>query len=313
MTKLYEIREVLITLFKRHERWLVPTLKFIVALMVFSKINGFLNFAKVLNKPFVNVLLAAMASFIPGNWMILLLILVVTAHLALVSYEAVAVVFIIMLMIYLLYIRLVPKMGYLIVMTPLLFSLGIPYVIPVFAGLFIGPLAIIPIGIGIVIYFFAGLMPTFLAIKADDLTNIPDSLMTMYKTLMDSIFDNRALMLTIIIFVAVILITYFISRLEYDYIWYIAIVAGGVTNMLGFTIGNIILKTDISILGVVFGSIVAVLVVAMCQFMKVSLDYSRAEKVQFEDDDYIYYVKAIPKIKVGKQIKKVKRISSMPK
>lgn len=313
MTKLYEIREVLITLFKRHERWLLPLLKFIFALMVFTKLNGVLNYAKVLNKPFVNVLLAAMASFIPGNWIILLLIVVISSHLVYVSIEAIAVIFIIMLIVYLLYLRLVPKMGYLIIVTPLLFSLGIPYVLPVFAGLFIGPIAVIPIGIGIVIYFFAGYMPTFLAIKAADLTNLPESLMSMYKTMMDSLLNDKAMMLTIVIFVAVILITYFISRLEFDYIWYIAIVAGGITNMLGFTVGNIILKTDISIIGVFLGSIVAIAVVAACQFMKVSLDYSRAEKVQFEDDDYIYYVKAIPKIKIGKQIKKVKRINSIPK
>ena len=28
------------------------------------------------------------------------------------------------------------------------------------------------------------------------------------------------------------------------------------------------------------------------------MDYTRTEKVQFEDDDYYYYVKAVPKIKV---------------
>ncbi len=259
MTKLYEIREVLITLFfKRHERWLLPLLKFIFALMVFTKLNGVLNYAKVLNKPFVNVLLAAMASFIPGNWIILLLIVVISSHLVYVSIEAIAVIFIIMLIVYLLYLRLVPKMGYLIIVTPLLFSLGIPYVLPVFAGLFIGPIAVIPIGIGILIYFFAGYMPTFLAIKAADLTDLPESLMSMYKMMMDSLLNDKAMMLTIVIFVAVILITYFISRLEFDYIWYIAIVAGGVTNMLGFTVGNIILKTDISIIGVFLGSIVAI-------------------------------------------------------
>ncbi|QUI21574.1 hypothetical protein HZI73_04380 [Vallitalea pronyensis] len=313
MTKLYEIREVLITLYKRYEKWVLPVLKFIFALMVFSKLNGFLNYAKVLNKPIIDVGLAAMASFIPGNWIILLLIVVISSHLAYVSIEAVAIIFIIMLVIYLLYLRLVPKMAYLVIATPLLFSLGIPYVLPVFAGLFIGPLAIIPIGIGIVIYFFGGYIPSIVAIKSTDLTNIPDSLMSMYKTIMDSLLDDKAMLLTIIIFIAVILITYFISRLEFDYIWYFAIIAGGVTNMLGFTVGNIILKTDISLVGVVLGSILAIAVVAACQFMKVSVDYSRAEKVQFEDDDYIYYVRAIPKIKIAKQIKKIKRINSIPK
>ncbi|GMQ57877.1 hypothetical protein AN1V17_22720 [Vallitalea sediminicola] len=313
MTKLYEIREVLITLYKRYERYVVPITRFILALLVFVRLNGFLNFAKVLNKPVVNILLAAVASFIPGNWLVLLLVFIISTHLFYVSIEALAIIFVMMIIVYLMYIRIFPKMGYFIVAVPLLFSLGIPYVVPIFAGLFVGPIAIVPVCIGVAVYFFSGHMSTILSIKAADLTDLPDSLMNMYKSITDLLLNDKAMMLTIIIFIAVILITYFISRLEIDYVWYISIIAGSITNLLGFTIGTIILKTDISIVGVVFGSILSIIFVSACQFLKVCLHYTRAEKVQFEDDDYIYYVKAIPKIKIGKQIKKVKRINNITK
>ncbi|GKX28348.1 hypothetical protein SH1V18_08280 [Vallitalea longa] len=313
MTKLYEIREVLITLFKRYERYIVPITKFIVALLVFFKLNGFLNFAKVLNNPLVNILFAAIASVIPGNWLVLILIFVISTHLFYASLEALGIIFMLMIIIYLLFIRIFPKMGHFIIAVPLLFSLGIPYIIPIFAGLFVGPIAIVPVCIGVAVYYFSGHMATILSIKTGSYTDLPDIIMNMYKSIMDSLFNDKAMMLTIIIFIGVILITYFISRLEIDYVWYIAIVAGSITNMLGFTIGNIILKTDISILGVVLGSILAIIVVSACQFLKVCLHYTRAEKVQFEDDDYIYYVKAIPKIKIGKQVKKIKRINTVKK
>ena len=42
------------------------------------------------------------------------------------------------------------------------------------------------------------------------------------------------------------------------------------------------------------------------QFFLHSVDYTKAEKVQFEDDDYYYYVKAVPKIKVNLPKKKVR-------
>jgi hypothetical protein len=308
MTKLYEIREVLITLIKRYERFIVPIAKFIFALIVFIKLNNFLDYADVFNKPIVNIILAAVSSFIPGNWLVLILIIVISNHLFFVSLEAIIIISAIMAIIYLMYIRIFPKMGYLIVIVPLLFSVGIPYIVPIFAGLFIGPMSIVPLFIGVVIYFFGGYLPALTSIEAKDLTDLPETLTNMYKTIVTSLLNDKTMMLTIIIFIAVILITYLLSRLEYDYIWYIAIIAGGITNMLGFTIGNIILKTDVSIIKVVFGSIFAIAIVSFCQFFKISLDYSRAEKVQFEDDDYIYYVKAIPKIKIGKQVKKVKRI-----
>ena len=39
------------------------------------------------------------------------------------------------------------------------------------------------------------------------------------------------------------------------------------------------------------------------------LDYTRVEKVQFEDDDYYYYVTAIPKIKLTKEEEEIKTIT----
>lgn len=41
-----------------------------------------------------------------------------------------------------------------------------------------------------------------------------------------------------------------------------------------------------------------------------NLDYSRTEKVQFEDDEYYYYVKAVPKMTVATPEKKVKKITT---
>jgi len=46
------------------------------------------------------------------------------------------------------------------------------------------------------------------------------------------------------------------------------------------------------------------------QFFKFNLDYSRTEKVQFEDDEYYYYVKAVPKMTVATPEKKVKKITT---
>ena len=40
-----------------------------------------------------------------------------------------------------------------------------------------------------------------------------------------------------------------------------------------------------------------------------SVDYSRSENLQFEDDEYYYYVKAIPKMNVSTQEKTIKRIN----
>ena len=56
-------------------------------------------------------------------------------------------------------------------------------------------------------------------------------------------------------------------------------------------------------------SLLSILIVYVLQFFVLAVDYSRTEYTQFEDDDYYYYVKAVPKIKVTATDVKVKHIN----
>ena len=65
-----------------------------------------------------------------------------------------------------------------------------------------------------------------------------------------------------------------------------------------------------SIPGIILGSILAVVVGIVLQFFVFHLDYEKTENLQFEDDDYYYYVKAVPKVSVEPPKRTVKRINS---
>ena len=49
------------------------------------------------------------------------------------------------------------------------------------------------------------------------------------------------------------------------------------------------------------------------EFFEFNLDYNRTEIVQFEDDEYYYYVKAVPKNVIMAPEKTVKRINKQQK
>ena len=51
------------------------------------------------------------------------------------------------------------------------------------------------------------------------------------------------------------------------------------------------------------------LLASIIQFFEFNVDYNRTEKVQFEDDEYYYYVKAVPKVNVSTPERTVKRIN----
>ena len=86
--------------------------------------------------------------------------------------------------------------------------------------------------------------------------------------------------------------------------------AGAIVNIMILLVGDLMFDTNVALFGVVLGTIISLLLTAVLQFFVFNVDYSRTEKVQFEDDEYYYYVKAVPKVTVAKAEKKVKQISS---
>ena len=63
-------------------------------------------------------------------------------------------------------------------------------------------------------------------------------------------------------------------------------------------------------LSALFGSVLAILIAKVIEFFRFCVDYSRTERVQFEDDEYYYYVKAVPKMNVAAATKTVKKINT---
>ena len=70
------------------------------------------------------------------------------------------------------------------------------------------------------------------------------------------------------------------------------------------------MQVRISLLGLVIGTAVSVLIALLVEFFVFSVDYSRTEYTQFEDDEYYYYVKAVPKMSIAVSDKQVKRINT---
>ena len=89
-----------------------------------------------------------------------------------------------------------------------------------------------------------------------------------------------------------------------------AIGSGAVLNVVLFLTGGLIMQVRISLLGLVIGTAVSVLIALLVEFFVFSVDYSRTEYAQFEDDEYYYYVKAVPKMSIAIPDKKVKKINT---
>jgi len=136
-----------------------------------------------------------------------------------------------------------------------------------------------------------------------------DDILQLYTNIIDNVIGNKQMIMSIVIFALMLIVVYYVRRMRVDYAFEIAIGAGALTSILGFLISDLILDKAEQILAMILGTIVSALIVFIVQFFQLTLDYSGVEHVQFEDDVYYYYVKAIPKMTVTTPQMKVKHIN----
>ena len=109
------------------------------------------------------------------------------------------------------------------------------------------------------------------------------------------LLNNKEMFLVIAIFVVAAIVVYIVRRMEVDHAWTLAIISGVLIEVAGLFVGFIVLNISGKTVGLLVGSIISLLIGFLIQFLFMNLDYARTERVQFEDDDYYYYVKAVPK------------------
>ena len=182
-----------------------------------------------------------------------------------------------------------------------------PFVIPVAIGLCSSALAVIPVSFGIVIYYIIRTASDYeAAISNQSLTES----MKQISYLVGSLLKNRQMLVMIIAAAVTIIVVYIIRRQKIDHSWKIAIIIGSITEFLILVVGQIALKADFNIVLIIVGVILGAAVSYICNIVFFALDYNRTEYVQYEDDEYYYYVKAVPKINVASADVRIKHINA---
>lgn len=275
--------------------------------MIFM-INNTMGYAKPLTKTAVVLILGLVATILPSQFMMLGLMLVVSLHAVAGSIEAGGIVFGLLLITYLLFVRLYPKESLFIIGILIAYKFKIPYIIPLFVGLFSSLAAIVSIGVGTIIWYCAPQIIMIMQAQASELSDVVEIINTNLMVLQEMLQTNSTMLASITIFSAVSLTVYLIKRQAIDYAEYMAILVGAVMNMVGFLFAIILLKVEVGILSLIIATIASGLIATVAQFFAKVADYSRAETVEFEDAENYYYVKVVPKIIVNKPKKQIKHI-----
>lgn len=310
MTVLLELRESLKSFYTRYDIYITPLTKCIIAFITFSIINTNIGFMEKLNNPALAAIFALACSFLPKNAIIIIAAVFMTVHFYAVSLPVALVSLVFIVLMFLLYYRFSPKESYIVILTPAAFLLNIPFAVPIIGGLLGNPLTAVPVAFGTVLYY---LMNCVKQNSSVIINSEASNMLQTYTYIIDNIVNNKNMIVCILAFTATILVVYSLRRMSVDYSWSIAIILGATTNVLIMLICDYMLNINNSITGLIAGTLISIIIAFVVHFFAFNVDYTRTEHVQFEDDEYYYYVKAVPKISIASKEKKVKRINPQRK
>ena len=307
MDNIYVIRERIEAVYGKHSKSFDKAFQFILAMITFTMINQNTGFMKSLSSPVISLGLAVVATFLPPAVMVVLATILLLAHTLAASIGIFAVSALIFLIMYIFYIRLAPKMAFVVLLTPIAFALKIPFVVPVACALIYTPVSLVPMGCGTVVYY---MMEYLKKISAASKTSGSKAMLAEISTYVQKVFQNKEMWLYIVAFIIGFFIIYTIRRQELDHAWKIGIIAGTIANVVVTAMGSIALGVNTSYGPLIIGNIVAAVAGLVLELFLFSVDYARSERLQFEDDEYYYYVKAVPKMTVSAPTNTVKKINT---
>ena len=207
---------------------------------------------------------------------------------------------------YIFYLRLTPKKALIVLLTPLAFFLKVPYIIPVACGLVATPISLIAISCGTIVYY----MLEYVKKSSVNIENVgAKGMLTQVTKYVQQVFQNKEMWIVIVAFIICFFVVFTLRRTSMDHAWKVAIVAGAVANVIVIVAGDIALGVHTSYGTLIGGNVGAIVIGLILELFLFSVDYARSENLQFEDDEYYYYVKAIPKVSVATPEKTVKRIN----
>ena len=307
MSEVLAVRDKLRDFFRKYDEITTPIFRFIASYVMFMSINSLYGYSDLFEKGIVVFLLSVICALVSSSVVVLVGGLVILANTFAVSLEVGILFALVFLLIYCMYMRMFTHCSWILALVPILYMLKLTYAIPIIVAIFAGPSGIVPVAFGGVLYYFSVYTKEVSKI-IPNLTD-DDKDFQAYAHILEGIAKNKELLLAIIVFAVVIMITHLIYKLSFDYSWYVAIGVGGISNIIFFMICGIMLDIDVEVGSLILGSLIGVVVSVAIQMCKSLADYSRKESVQFEDDEYYYYVKAIPKYNVSTKKKSVKNMT----
>lgn len=304
MGRFLDIRQKIAGMFIRNEIFLIPLIKFLTMMAVLLLMNWHLGYRYMLMRWILVILVSLISALLPWSGITALAAVYLVGHVSALTWEGTAILAVFFLGAALAQYLFLPGAGFLVMLTPLAFYLKIPYLVPLLAGLFGSGAAFLPVGEGVILYYLMLCLEKNAPIFNDPAGSIITNLLQILNGM-----NNQQMYLMLIAFCVATLAVYGTRRLHMDYMYLISVAVGGFLMLLAIILGRYALNLPMGLGGIVLGCVFATLIAALVSAWVWVLDYSAVEYLEYEDDEYVYYVKAVPKLQIAEPLLQVHEIA----
>ncbi len=305
MNNIIQLRGTIRNFISRNTKWLVMVWRGLVVLTSLFVINYAFGFISILKNPAITIGIAIACSFIPSSAGTIVVVLYGLVQLSALSSQVSMAALVLLIAFYGVTFFYRAKYKYNVVYIPITYQLQIPYVMPMQAALFGGGMnEISTVMTGGIFSFFLK------AIKDNSSAFLDETVeVTVTDIILKKMIANQLFYIYIMALVVMFLVVYFVKNAKIKNSWYVAITFGVVAEFVIMLAGILIFGSISDLPILIIANLLCLIVGVVSVLLFRDLDYKRVEYVEFEDDEYVYYVTAIPKIEVAREEKTVQRIT----
>ena len=294
MKRLLKIKEFIKTFYEKYDRYVLGLVRFVFGTLVFMTILYHTGYNATISNPFVAVGLALIAAFLPSYMITVIGALLIAIQFLSVSLEIAVIALIIFVLMLLLYFVFKADKSWMLMLSMMICLWGFtPAIIPI--GLLISPVETIVLVFGFLTYGLVAIVR-----KDYSMLSSGGNLSTgaRINLLLTDLLSNENFILLLITLSASVLLVSMVRRSKINHAPLVAIVAGDLLFLISFLLGNYFLDISVNVLSLSVGFVLNILATFILIALVLGMDYKRTEEVQFEDDEYYYFVKAIPKVAI---------------
>ena len=309
MKLILTVRNRIENIYKKYPRITGYIGRLVFSLICFMVVRSGCGYNALFTNIWFVLVLSVFCAFAPARLLVFIILIYITVQVSSISLGVGMVLAAVLLIIYLIYFRFDTGQLYIVFLMPVFALAKLPLLLPLVLAVTAPAETLLAVAFGNLIYY----MIRYINLNAAVISGMTEeSEITKMALVINGAFRNEEFLYMMVILVLIFLLVYYLKKLNISGANYIAAAVGSGAYIILCIIANLVFGTISTsrLISIITGALVSCLLAMIAVYAILPLDYTRPESFEFEDDEYHYYVRAVPKAVIKKESVRVKKINS---